>query len=69
MTMTNRAIFALAASVLTIGLAAAPSAYAADAMKDGMHKAMKKHKGAMKHDAMHDAMHKDAAPKDVEPVQ
>ena len=46
MNVTHRTIFALAASVLTICLAAAPSAYAADAMKAGMHKPMKKHKAA-----------------------
>jgi pentapeptide MXKDX repeat protein len=67
MRITNRAIFALAASVLTIGVAAAPSAYAADSMKAGMHKPMKKHKGSMmKSDAMHKG---DTAPKDAEPIQ
>ena len=65
MTMIKRATLALATSVLTLGLAAAPSAFAADAMKAGMHKPMKKHKGGMmKSDAMHkgDAMQKDAEP-------
>ena len=64
MTMFQRAALALATSALTLGLAAAPSAFAADAMKAGMHKPMKKHKGMMKSDAMHkgDAMQKDAEP-------
>ena len=65
MTLIQRATLALATSVLTLGLAAAPSAFAADAMKTGMHKPMKKHKGSMmKSDSMHkgDAMQKDAEP-------
>ena len=67
MTMIKRATLALATSALTLGLAAAPSAFAADAMKAGMHKPMKKHKGSMmKSDAMQKG---DAKQKDAEPAQ
>ena len=66
MTIFKRAALALATSALTLGLAAAPSAFAADAMKAGMHKPMKKHKGMMKSDAMHKG---DAMPKEAEPAQ
>ena len=67
MTMIQRATLALATSVMTLGLAAAPSASAADAMKSGMHKPMKKHKGGMmKGDAMQKG---DAKQKDAEPAQ
>ena len=65
MTMMKRMTLVVATSALTLGLAAAPSAFAADAMKAGMHKPMKKHKGGMmKGDTMHkgDAMQKDAEP-------
>ena len=44
---------------MAVGLAASPSAIAADAMKSAKHKPMKKHKDTM---TKTDAMHKDAEP-------
>ncbi len=59
MTVTRRITLAFAASTLAVGLAASPSAIAADAMKSAKHKPMKKHKDTM---TKTDAMHKDAEP-------
>ena len=63
MTVSQRLATAFAASVLAVGLAASPVAFAADAMHDSMHKTAKK-KDAMHGSAMkkQDAMKKEADP-------
>ena len=65
MKATLRGTHAAVVAALTACVSVVPAAYAADAMRDPMHNAMKKHKG----DAMRGTMHKDAMRKGGEPAQ
>ncbi len=64
MTSLQRRTFAVAITALVASLSIAPTAFAADAMHDSMHKGMMKKHGAMHKDAMKKdtMMKKDDAP-------